>query len=270
MVKSRILALGSVVVVLSCGEPEPPAPTAGNEVPIAPMTPVAAAVSLGVTPFAVDDAGFPHLLRGGLAAPRMPAPDAATSARMHIAKLAPVWGVTDATLPALESLGEVNMLGGTIVRLRQRIDGLPVDRDAGGEVQVMVGGDGELIAASGKLIASDAPRARGVSFTVGDFYRTSVPPTTVVTRAMGSDGVRMLAAQTDDVVVSLSRARQAWVSQDGALTRAWIVEAYSSKASSSDGDAFRTVLTGDGQVLSRTSLKEDVAFTYRVFADSTG
>ncbi|HEY0989630.1 MAG TPA: M36 family metallopeptidase, partial [Kofleriaceae bacterium] len=280
MVKSRILALGSVVFVLSCGEPEPPPSAAGPEVQIAPMTPVAAAVSLGVTPFAVDDAGFPHLLRGGLGAPRMPAADAATSARMHIAKLAPVWGVNDATLPALESLGEVNMPGGTIVRLRQRIDGLPVDRDAGGEVQVMVGGGGELVAASGKLIASDAPRARSVSFTVddagavalavSDFYRTSVPPTTVVTRATGSDGVRMLAAQTDDVVVSLSRARQAWVSQGGALTRAWIVEAYSSKASSSDGDAFRTVLTGDGQVLSRTNLKEDVAFTYRVFADSTG
>src|SRR5262245_7567902 len=154
MVKFRILALGSVAFMLSCGEPEPPPSTASPQVPIAPMTPVAAAVSLGVTPFAVDDAGFPHLLRGGLAAPRMPAADAATSARMQVAKLAPVWGVRDATLPALETVGEVNMPGGTIVRLRQLIDGLPVDRDAGGEVQVMVGGNGELVAASGKLIAS--------------------------------------------------------------------------------------------------------------------
>jgi large repetitive protein len=71
-------------------------------------------------------------------------------------------------------------------------------------------------------------------------------------------------------VVSLSRARQAWVAHGGALTKAWVVEAYASRASSSDGDAFRTVLTGDGQVLSRTNLKQDVAFTYRVFADPTG
>src|SRR6185436_10848417 len=117
----RILALGSVAVLLSCSEPEPPPSPASPQVPIAPMTPVAAAVSLGVTPFAIDDAGFPHLLRGGLDAPRMAASDVATSARMHVAKLAPVWGVRDATLPALESLGEVNTPGGTIVRLRQLI-----------------------------------------------------------------------------------------------------------------------------------------------------
>src|SRR5687768_8927809 len=101
---SRVLVLGSVAVQLHCGESNPPPSPASPPLPIAPMTPVAAAVSLGVVPFAIDDAGFPHLLRGGLGAPRMPAADAAASARMHVATLAPVWGVKDATLPALESL----------------------------------------------------------------------------------------------------------------------------------------------------------------------
>jgi large repetitive protein len=244
------------------------------------MTPVAAAVSLGVTPFAIDEAGFPHLLRGGLGSPRMPAADAATAARMQVARLAPVWGVNDATLPALESLGEVAMPAGTIVRLRQVIDGLQVDRDSGGEIHVMVGSGGELVAASGRLIPSDTQRARDVAYTidepgavaraVSDFYNISPVPAALSTRSMASDGSRMLAGQIDDVVVSRSRARRAWVAQGGALTRGWLVEVYASNATSSDGDAFRTVLSGDGQVLSRQSLKEDVAYTYRVFADSTG
>src|SRR5262245_65894890 len=101
----RILALGALALLPSCSESPPPPPTANPQVPIAPMTPVAAAVSLGVTPIAVDDAGFPHLLRGGLGTPRMPAADAATSARMHVAKVGPVWGGREGTVAAVETAG---------------------------------------------------------------------------------------------------------------------------------------------------------------------
>ena len=87
------------------------------------MTPVAAAIHLGVTPFAIDENDTPRLLRGTAAVPPMRAADATTSARMHIERLAPVWGVNAAAVPALDSLGEVAMPGGKIGRAscRERV-----------------------------------------------------------------------------------------------------------------------------------------------------
>jgi hypothetical protein len=51
----------------------------------------------------------------------------------------------------------------------------------------------------------------------------------------------------------------------------WIVEAYAGDASSTNSDAFRTVLSADGsRVISHRSLIADAAFNYRVFAEATG
>ncbi|HZJ65557.1 MAG TPA: M36 family metallopeptidase, partial [Kofleriaceae bacterium] len=246
------------------------------------MTPVAAAIQLGAMPLAVDESGTPTLLRGGSAIPRMRAADATAAARMHVERLAPAWGVTSATAPALEARGEVVMPAGRIVQLRQVIDGLSVDRAAGGEVRVMVGDDGGLIAASGKLIGTDAPHDRfapasfvdqddaaAVAHAVGDLYQTTIAPAFDV-KSVASDGTRILGSDAGPITVSLSRARQAWVVDGNKLTAGWVVEAYSSEATTSDGDAYRTVIAADGRVLERTNLKEDVAFNYRVFADSTG
>jgi large repetitive protein len=279
----RPLVLGSIAVLTSCGEPT--LPTSGAPaIPIAPVTPVgpvAAAIDLGLTPFAVDDSGVPRLLRGGAATLAMPAADATTSAVMHVERIAPAWGVASAAVPQLERVGEVGTPAGTVVRLRQVIDGIPVDPNSGGEVRVLVGSSGELVAASGKLVASDAPRgplvdfaveddAEAVAIAMADLYRTSFVPGALATRSTAADGTRMLAADTGPVNVSLSRARKAWVPDGGKLTVAWVVEAYSSTMATTDGDAYRTVVAADGRVLSRTNLKEDVAFTYRVYADATG
>src|SRR6185503_16985552 len=278
---------GSVALLMSCGDPQPPPTTPTSDppaaVPLVPLTPVATAIQLGATPLAVDETGTPTLLRGGSAIPRMRAGDATSAARMHVARLAPAWGVTSATAPELESRGEVVMPAGRIVQLRQMIDGLPIDRAAGGEVRVMVGDDGALIAASGKLIGTDAPHdklapasfvdqddAAAVAHAIGDLYQTSLPPATLEVRSVADDGTRILGNDGGAVNVSLSRAKQAWVADGNKLTPGWIVEAYSSAATTTDGDAYRTVIAADGRVLERTNLKADVAFNYRVFADSTG
>jgi hypothetical protein len=244
------------------------------------MTPVARAYDLGATPLAVDDSGMPRLLRGNDGAPAMPAADAASMARLHVERLAPVWGVRAGAMPTLEPVGELPMLGGTIVRFRQVIDGLPIDSSSGGELRVMVKNGGTLLAASGKLMATDAPRPKAPRFVdndagaiaraVRDLYQTSFAPTTLAMKSLGSDGSRMLAGGASQVNVSLARARQAWYPEGKALTPAWIVEAYSSDGSTTDGDAYRTVISADGRVLARTNLKADVAFNYKVFADTTG
>ncbi|HMG56340.1 MAG TPA: M36 family metallopeptidase, partial [Kofleriaceae bacterium] len=250
-------------------------------VPLAPMTPIAAAIDLGVTPFAIDEAGVPRLLRGTTTMPRMSAADATTTARMHVERLAPAWGVNAAAMPALDSLGEVPVPGGKIVQLRQVIDGIPVDRAGGGEVHVMVRDDGSLVAASGKLIASDTPHdsaavdaldeAGAVAAAVSDLYQTPFTPTALAMTSASSDGSKMLGGQGNQISVSLSRAQKVWYPEGKILTPAWIVEAYSSDITTTDGDAYRTVVAAaDGRILDRTNLKADALFRYRVFAETTG
>src|SRR5262249_43217632 len=153
--------------------------------------------------------------------------------------------------------------GATIVRFRQVIDGLPVDRNTAGDVHVMVGDDGALVAASGRLIASDTPRVMRTSFVdpddasavahaVSDLYQTSLAPATLAMKSVGSDGARMLATPDDQVAevhVSLARARKAWVVDGKVLIPAWITEAYSSIGETTDGDAYRSVITADGRVI---------------------
>jgi hypothetical protein len=244
------------------------------------MTPVAAAIELGATPIAVDEGGVPRLMRGSAAMPAMAAGDATTAARQHVERLAPAWGVSAGAVPTLEALGEIPLPGGTIVRLRQVIDGLPIDAAAGGELRVMVGKDGSLVAASGKLVASTTPRkaavwkdddAGAIARAVSDVYKLPFSSTTLAMKALGGADTRMLAGQAGPINVSLSRARQAWIPSGDALVAAWVVEAYASNAKSTDGDAFRSVIAADdGRVLSYTNLKADVAFKYRVFAETTG
>src|SRR6185436_3287739 len=102
---------GSVALLMSCGDPQPPPTTPTSDppaaVPLVPLTPVAAALQLGATPLAVDETGTPTLLRGGPAIPRMAGRDATSAARMHVERLAPAWGVTAASVPSLEPRGEV-------------------------------------------------------------------------------------------------------------------------------------------------------------------
>ena len=280
----RPLLLGPVALLLSCSDPRSAPATGpaspGAAVPIVPMTPVAAAIDLGTMPLSVDDRGVPHLLRGSTA-PAMPAATATASARMHVARLAPAWGVRAAAMPTLEPLGETATPGGTIVRLRQVIDGLPIAATSGGEVHVMVGADGSLVAASGTLFARDTPHAASVTFldddagavarAVSDVYQTPFTAAALAMTSTAADGSRLLAGTTGPINVSLARARKAWYPSGDTLIAAQVVEAYASDASSTNGDAFRRVIAADdGRVLERVNLMNDAAFSYRVFAETTG
>jgi fungalysin metallopeptidase (M36)/PA domain-containing protein len=275
VINFRSLFVGSVAFLLSCADPSSPTDPATAEKP----QPIAAAISLGATPLAVDGHGIPHLLRGTDAMPAMPAADATTSARMHVERLAPAWGVRGTAMPELTGLGEVPVRGGTIVKLRQLIDGMPVASTAGGEVHVMVRADGSLVGASGTLLPTDLARAPAtfvdteagaVIRAVNDRYGTSFAPTMLARASFAAGGSQLLSGQAGAINVSMSRARQAWIPDGKALIPAWIVEAYSSTMNTTDGDAYRTVISASGKVISRTDLKADVGFKYRVFAETTG
>jgi hypothetical protein len=282
---TRSLVFAPLVLLVNCTDPTPPPPggappPSARPVPITAMTPVAAAIDLGVVPFAVDEHGIPRLLRGGPAL-QVQAPTASAAARLHVQRLAPAWGVRPAAMPALESLAEAPIAAGTVVRMRQVIDGLPVDIASGGEVRVLLGASGTLLAASGRLVGTDTPRPSNVTFldddagavarAVSGVYSAPVAASALTSAGTAADGTRMLAGQSGQVNVSLARAQKVWFAAGETLIPAWSVEAYSSDMSTTNGDAYRTMIAADdGRVLQRINLTADAAFSYRAWVETTG
>jgi len=240
---------------------------------------VQAAIALGVTPLAIDEVGEPRLLRG-TQGPALPAATPSMSASLHVARLAAAWGVRSSTVPRLDPIGEVAVPGGTVSRLRQVVDGLAID---GGELRVMTAPDGTLVAASGILRSTSASRTAprwafgesgAVARAVAAKYKAAFAATALRVTGRTADGV-LLAGRSGSLDVSRARARKVWHatsrSPNATLVAAWIVEAYANNApTSAAGDAFRIVLSDDGRVLDERSLVADAAFSYRVFAETTG
>ncbi|HWU89504.1 MAG TPA: M36 family metallopeptidase, partial [Kofleriaceae bacterium] len=216
------------------------------------------------------------LLRATNVAPA-PAATATASAVTHLSRLAAAWGVHASALPALQGVGEVKAQGATIARIRQSIDGLPLDR---GELRVMVRGNGELVATNGVLVGADTPHAAprfpitdaaAVARAVEHNFKRPFPAAALAAKQLRADGSRTVGGTSGTIDVQLARAKQAWHYTGTMLIPVWVVEAYAGDVSSTNGDAFRTVVTADGGlVLSHRSLVADAAFNYRVFAETTG
>ncbi len=231
-----------------------------------------APIGIATTPQAIDEQGMPRLVVAtpsydgliGSAASGKPA----EAALAHVTALAPVWGVGAESVPALSVIGEVPLQSATVVRVRQELDGLPID---GGELRVLMTPAGALIAASGVLIATDTPRGPA-RFSLDD-----AGAITVALRAeLGSfDGALTQTARTfhgrdRTFEVPLAAAKRTWLHHGPSLVAGWIVEAYVGRVDSTHSDLIRVVVDGDGRVLDRKSLVADTAFSYRVFAESTG
>ncbi len=194
-------------------------------------------------PQAIDDRGIPHLLEanGYLAH---------GDAIAHINALSRVWGVSPEALPALSAIGDV----GSITRVRQALDGLPID---GGELRVMRTADGGLVAVSGALVGGETPRS-APQFTLTDAGAIA----SAVGIEMVPDGTRFRGPAG-----SLAVAKRSWLRRGGGLVAGWVVEAYVGRGDSTHSDLIRALVDGDGRVLDRQSLVADVAFKYRVFAN---
>ncbi|MEP6862014.1 MAG: M36 family metallopeptidase [Deltaproteobacteria bacterium] len=208
---------------------------------------------------------MPRLLKGG---PALPGANATDIAIAHVLRLAPAWGVTSA--PELVPLGEVPVLGGTIVRLRQEIDGIEVEH---GELHVFVRANGELVAASGTMVGREAPRATArfvdtdttaIARAVAHNFKATFEPAMLQRRA------RFMAGKSGAIDVSQATAKKIWHRDGDTLIAAWVTEAYASNGTV-DGDAFHTVTAADtGRVLSHRSIVEHDSYQYRVWADTTG
>lgn len=281
-------AFATSVALLGCGDQKKPSGASSaparqaKAVPLGEVTPAQSAIALDATPLAIDEVGVPRLVQAsdGVA---LPAGTPAKSAVAHVARLASAWGVRGATMPQLEPIGDVEVLGGTISRLRQIVDGLPVD---GGELRVMTSADGKLVAASGILRSLAAPRrapvwafdqAGAIARALDAKYKAKFDATKLTINRDAADGASVFSGRSGDLDVSLARARRVWHATsrlpNATLVAAWVVEAFASNepATQTSGDAFRMVIAADdGRVLAERSLVADAAFKYRVFAESTG
>jgi Zn-dependent metalloprotease len=104
------------------------------------------------------------------------------------------------------------VLGGTIARLKQFVDGIPVD---GGELHVMTRADGTLVAASGILHSASSPRVQptwafgetgAITRVLEAKYKAHfAEDKLVVSYRTKSDTV--FAGRSGDLDVSLARAR---------------------------------------------------------------
>ena len=198
-----------------------------------------------------DHRGLPRMLQAHDVV--APAATAMQSAKRHVEALAGQWGVAPGMLPNLTEVGEVPVQGGTIARIAQTIDGLPV---WGRELRVFVRPGGELATLSGTLVGTHTPRARA---------RFLFDQAGAIDRA-----VIATYGKRDDVRVERAQAKRAWYPQQDRLVAAWIVDAFTDAPDVTTGDAHRTVLDGaTGAVLAHYSLTAD-AFSYNVYADTTG
>ncbi len=201
----------------------------------------------------VDEHGSPRMLHAAGELAPAPAASAMQAARIHVERLASRWGVAPGTLPELAEVGEVSVHGGTIARMRQVIDGLPV---WGRELRVLVHPDGGFAMASGTLLGTLTPRSRA---------RFAQDEAAAIASAVAHTYGGRAGIHVDN-----AHAKRVWYPQDDQLIAAWVVDAYTSAPGTTRDDANRTILAGDtGRVLEHYSLVAD-AFTYSVFAETTG
>lgn len=256
-----------------------------DSVPAPPPT-TSSSVAVALAGLGAGGTEAPRLFRGG-SMPAVAAATPAAAAIAHVHALAPQWGAPRGTAE-LAPIATLPVAGGDLVRLRQLVDGIAVER---GELRLLIGPGGTLLAASGVPVAADLPRDRtgfavgvvnegraAVARAIAAVHGVAVAPAALTAKTGTSDPVDPASWFDGDaagVHVSDARARRAWYRSGDALAAAWIVEAYvnrpGSPADSSDAVLYRVIVAArDGRVLEQKNLTVDAVFDYRVWADTTG
>lgn len=228
---------------------------------------------LGAAPMATDERGIPTLLRF-TDAPLMTGANPTEIAIAHVERMLPAWGVQKA--PDLVGIGEVPTAGGTIVRLEQRIDDLPI---ADREVHVFVKPDGGLHAISGAVYSADIQRTSATFATdeqhataaaISEELKVAIEPAKLKLAAK-KNGLTLVSGASNGVTVSQAGTRRVWFAMNNALVAAWSTDAFAGRDSDVDSLAFHvTRAASDGRVLQRNTLTADAAYQYRVWASANG
>jgi MYXO-CTERM domain-containing protein len=275
----RGLSLGAALLALSCssnGSSQMPSTT--GVAPTAPLTTTAgvkgAAVSLGVASLSTTPSGAPRMLRAvkQVAPPSRMSAEAA--ARFHLDRLSPVWfkggAGADLELIAVHALRG----GGSIVRFRQRVDGVEIYH---GELRVLVAKGGALKTVSGtryprmmgNAFQLDAPKA--LSAVVGGKYKIALAASAITSKRQRGDYQSLTVPPRTDLMVEEARAKRVYVDVNGRLQAAWFLEMFSSRSLAANADATRFIVAADdGRTLVERDLTANEAHEYRVYAETTG
>ncbi|HMG23338.1 MAG TPA: M36 family metallopeptidase, partial [Kofleriaceae bacterium] len=293
MVRIRALSLSSTALAAACaaacggGTSSPPPPGngsgsgSGSNTDDNPPPAEISAVSLGVTIMSRDPQGAPRLLRSFRPRASLTGLGAEAAARDHVAALSSLW-VPHAKSMALATTGVQRLRNGAaVVKLAQQVDGVVVDD---GELRVLLHVDGSLAAMSGTMLpAMASPQfasSPGAMLDRAlDRQYGGARPRPVIADAGDAAGWRKLEVAPDPQVhVTDSRARRVVARDGGAMVPAWELEVFGDAPPDPLADpsiavpSARRYLVADatGKILSDTSLTQNDAFVYRVYAETTG
>jgi large repetitive protein len=280
----RYMAHGALLLIaggLSCSAPSSSAPPADD--PSGSINTGAfyekRANDAGGLVTASDDDGRPRFIWAASRPAARPGSTPESAARQHFDRFAPAYGITG------KSLAEVNAASTTrtrrgdyLVRLGQKVDGIELYR---AEVKVLMQSDLSLVALSGtpSQLTGAKPGERRFQLSAGqalsraltDLYSEPVPDAlaSATKAAQGSFAWLELPPSSAIKLSEPARAKKVLFRSGERLIGAYFMEFYSSHGLTPDSDAYSYVIAADdGRVLERRNLTQDVAFTYRVFADS--
>jgi len=239
------------------------------------------ATGLGVSVMSSDAAGAPRLIRAIVPRASVAGMAPEVAARDHVAALAPLW-VKQAQPTELVPAGTQQLRNGaTVVRLAQKIDGIPIAR---GELRVLMHADRSLAAVSGTLLpATTRPSFVGsASQALGhalDMQYGAARPRMAISNAGEEGGWQTLdVAATAELQISSARARRELARVGDTLTAVWDIEVMGDAGPDPMRDpsfpsfaAHRYLVKDDGgAIVYQENLEQNDAFVYRVYAETTG
>ncbi|MFO1312310.1 MAG: M36 family metallopeptidase [Burkholderiales bacterium] len=215
------------------------------------------------------------------AIPKATATDPEGMARAYLKSAAAKYRMSASQVDALvltdsQSFSE----GGSIARFANRVDGVEVFRD---QINVLVGKDGSLVSISG--FTSGASSAKR-TFDAADVTAEGAIAAALAEHRFAADvGKRVRALKEDGgyawstvdaaaadgaTLAAPLRTKRVWFRAGATLVPSWYVEVQVTDKGSRDIDAYSYVVSAvDASMLFRNNLTNDVAFSYRVYAEST-
>ena len=243
------------------------------------------AAAAGGVVTSVDSDGVPKFVR---AAGARPGPADAThdgAARWHLRQFASAFDVTSAEVSAADTVSVQELKSGdVIVELRQRLAGVEV---LGSHVKVMMHGDHQLVAISGRPHATGGAETRwaqsreaALAAALSAQFGSQISASSIATETTATDEERFRIAGGSDLYMSeAAPVRPVMFPVGGRLVAAYVTEFYAGVLDSVDAAAFRYVIAADdGRVLERRDLTVSekpkdppapppVDFLYRVYAE---
>jgi Fungalysin metallopeptidase (M36)/PA domain len=234
----------------------------------------------------IDSDGVPRFVR---AAGARPGPLDAThdgAARWHLRQFARAYDVTPAEVSAADTVSVQTLTSGdVIVELRQRVRGVEV---MGSDVKVMMRGDHQLVAISGRPRATggadmrwEQSREAALAAALSAQFGSPVAASSIAVETTDSAEARFRIAAGSRLQMSeAAPVRPVMFPVGNRLVAAWVTEFYAGMLDSVDSLAFRYVIAADdGRVLERRDLtvsekRKDppsgpppVDFLYKVYAE---